>query len=266
MVADRCRWVNFTMPDMNRRLAQSLGDLAVQMQAEQGGESTLRAIVAAAADVVPGARWAGISLIQGHEVVPVAPTDPIVAKLDELQSELGEGPCITALRNHHTVHIKDMSTETRWPQFCRQALELDAHSLMAFQLFVRSKNLGALNLYASEAGAFSEDSEEIGTVLAQHAAVAMEGAANLNQFKSALASRDIIGQAKGILMERLNLDATRAFAVLLRASQDTNTKLVDVALFVVTDRGNALTGAAEDSPLSTPEGGPAGTTGLNRQA
>ena len=95
-----------------------------------------------------------------------------------------------------------MSTETRWPEFCRQAIELGVRSLMSFQLFVRSENLGALNLYASEAGAFSEDSIEIGTLLAQHAAVAMVGAANLNQFKSALASRDIIGQAKGILMER----------------------------------------------------------------
>lgn len=237
MVADLCRWVNSTMVDANWRVAQSLGDLAVKMQAEQGSEATLHAIVAAAADVVPGARGAGISLIQGREVVAVVPTDPIVAKLDELQSELGEGPCITALRKHHTVHIADMSTETRWPRFCRQSLDLGVGSLLSFQLFVRSENLGALNLYAGEAGVFSHDSKEIGTILAQHAAVAMVGAANLDQFRAALASRDIIGQAKGILMERLNLDADKAFALLLRASQDTNTKLVDVAALVVTDRG-----------------------------
>jgi GAF domain-containing protein len=241
VVADQGRWVNFIMVDTDRRLAQSLGDLAVQMQTEQGGEATLHAIVAAAADIVPGASWAGISLIQGRAVVAAVPTDPIVAKLDELQSELGEGPCMTALREHHTVHIEDMSTETRWAEFCRQAIELGANSLLSFQLFVRSENLGALNLYASEAGAFSEDSIETGTILAQHAAVAMVGAANLNQFTSALARRDIIGQAKGILMERRNLDAVQAFDLLLRASQDTNTKLVDVARFVVTDRGYEVT-------------------------
>lgn len=155
------------------------------MQAQQGSEATLRAIVEAAARVVPGARWAGISLIRGREIVAEVPTDPIVAKLDELQSELGEGPSLTALREHHTVHIEDMSTETRWPEFCRQAIELGVRSLLSFQLFVRSENLGALNLYADEGDVFSDDSTEIGTILAQHAAVAMVGAAHETQFRSA---------------------------------------------------------------------------------
>ena len=81
---------------------------------------------------MPGARWAGISLIQGRQVVAKVPTDPIVAKLDELQSALGDGPDITALREHHTVHIDDMSNETRWPEFTRQATELGMHSLLSF--------------------------------------------------------------------------------------------------------------------------------------
>ena len=236
-VADVYRWVNQNMADINRRLAHSLGDLAVQMQAQQDREATLRAVVEAAVREVPGARWAGISLIQAHKVVAAVPTDPIVAKLDALQSDLGEGPCITALREHHTVIIEDMSTETRWPQFCRQAVQLGVHSLLSFQLFVRSETLGALNLYADAVGVFTEESREVGTILAQHAAVATVGAAHEQQFQSALASRDTIGQAKGILMVRLNLDAERAFAVLLRASQDNNIKLVDVARFVVADRG-----------------------------
>ncbi|ORB67688.1 GAF and ANTAR domain-containing protein [Mycolicibacterium tusciae] len=218
------------------------------MQAQEGSEATLSAIVAAATDMVPGARWAGISLIQKGQIVHAVPTDPIVAKLDELQSELGAGPCITALRKHHTVRIDDMSTETRWPQFCRQAAELGVHSLLSFQLFVRSQNLGALNLYAAETHVFSDESTEIGTILAQHAAVAIIGVANLNQFKSAVASRDIIGQAKGILMERLNTDADQAFALLLGVSQDTNTKLVEVARFVVADRGDTSLRPPKDLP------------------
>jgi hypothetical protein len=112
---------------------------------------------------------------------------------------------------------------------------------MSFQLFVRSENLGALNLYADQPGVFSAESREFGTILAQHAAVAMVGAAHESQFRSALATRDIIGQAKGILMERQNLYAAQAFAVLLRASQETNTKLVDVARLVVSERGRGST-------------------------
>jgi putative methionine-R-sulfoxide reductase with GAF domain len=185
---------------------------------------------------VPGARWVGISLIEGRKVVAKAPTDPIAAKLDELQNELGDGPCLTALREHQTVHIEDMSTETRWPEFSRQAIALGAYSMLSFQLFVESETLGAMNLYGARAGCFTEESVEVGAVVAQHAAVAMFGAAAVNQFKSALASRDVIGQAKGILMERNNLTGEQAFAMLTRASADTNIKLVDVARWLVAER------------------------------
>ncbi|BBY63111.1 hypothetical protein MHEL_13540 [Mycolicibacterium helvum] len=210
------------------------------MQAQTGTGETLHIIVEAAADIVPGARWVGISMIEGRKVVAKAPTDPIAAKLDELQNELGDGPCLTALREHHTVHIEDMSTETRWPEFSRQAIALGAHSLLSFQLFVESENLGAMNLYGAQAGCFSEESFEVGAVVAQHAAVAMFGAAAANQFQSALASRDVIGQAKGILMQRNNVNGGQAFAMLTRASADTNIKLVDVARWLVAEHESGL--------------------------
>jgi len=219
--------------DIGRELARTLGTLAVEMQAQRGTTDTLRAIVEGAAHLVPGARWAGISMIQGRRVVAVVPTDPIVTKLDELQSELGDGPCLTALRDHHTVHIADMSAETRWPEFTRKAMDVGVHCLLSFQLFVRSENLGALNLYGGEAGVFSDDSIDVGTILAQHAAIALVGSTAEKHFQSALASRDIIGQAKGILMQRENLTGLQAFHLLTRASQETNVKLVDVARWLI---------------------------------
>jgi len=221
--------------DVHHRLARLLGDLAVDMQAQSGTADTLRAIVDAAAHIVPGARWAGISTIHGRKVVAEVPTDPIVTKLDDLQTELGDGPCLTALRQHLTVHIADMSTDTRWPQFARQATELGVRSLLSFQLFVRSNNLGALNVYGGEPDVFSQDSIDVGTILAQHAAVAMIGATAENHFQAALASRDIIGQAKGILMHRDNLTGLQAFGVLARASKDSNIKLVEVARWLVSE-------------------------------
>jgi GAF domain-containing protein len=226
--------------EIRHRLAHTLGDLAVEMQAQKGTADTLRAIVDAAAHIVPGARWAGISRIQGHRVVAVVPTDPIVAKLDDLQSELHDGPCLTALREHHAVQIDDMSADTRWPQFARQATELGVLSLLSFQLFVRSENLGALNLYGGEAGVFSDDSIDIGTILAQHAAVAMMGATAENHFQAALSSRDVIGQAKGILMHRDNLTGLQAFNLLVQASMETNIKLVEVARWLVAERESGI--------------------------
>ncbi|MCV7303462.1 GAF and ANTAR domain-containing protein [Mycobacterium barrassiae] len=222
------------MPEeAGHRLAQTLGDLAVEMQGQRDTTDTLRAIVDAAAKIVPGAQWAGISLIEGNRVVPEVPTDPVVAKLDDLQTELGDGPSLSALKEQTTVHITDMSTDTRWPQFATAALQLGVRSLLSFQLFVRRNNLGALNLYGAETGGFTEDSLDIGLILAQHAAVAMAGAAAEHQFQAGLASRDIIGQAKGLLMQRNNLTGVQAFAMLTRASQDVNMKLADVARWLV---------------------------------
>jgi GAF domain-containing protein len=226
--------------EVYHRLSRVLGDLAVDMQAQSGTPDTLRTIVDAAAHIVPGARWAGISLIQGRRVIAEVPTDPIVAKLDDLQSEIGDGPCFTALREHYTVHIADMTTDTRWPQFARQATELGVRSLLSFQLFVRSENLGALNLYAGEPGVFSDDSIDVGTILAQHAAVALMGATAETQFQTALASRDLIGQAKGLLMHRDNLTGLQAFNLLVRASKETNVKLVEVARWLVEEHEGRL--------------------------
>ncbi len=92
-------------------MARALGDLALAMQNQTGTTSTLEAVVKGAVGIVPGARWAGVSLIEGREVTPKAPSDPLVARLDTLQTELDEGPCLSSLREHHTVQIDDMATE-----------------------------------------------------------------------------------------------------------------------------------------------------------
>lgn len=225
-----------------RVLAETLGHLAVEMQAQVDNTDTLNTIVHAAAEIVPGARWAGISLIEDKRIVARVPTDPIVAKLDDLQSNLGDGPCITALRDHHTVLIDDMGSDTRWPEFAEQAMALGVRSLLSFQLFVRHNNLGALNLYGTEPHGFTDDSVDIGLIVAQHAAVAMAGSAAESQFQTGLASRDVIGQAKGLLMARDSLTGVQAFALLTRASQETNMKLADVARWLVDEHEKNLHG------------------------
>ena len=215
------------------KLAEVLGALAIELQARTDPAATLRGIVDASVDIVPGSRWAGISLIHGRRVQSEVSTDPIVTELDQLQTDLGEGPCVSALREHHTVEIEDMSTETRWPRFVRRASALGVGSILSFQLFVRSQNLGALNLYGDAPGVFTDESMFVGGVFAQHAAVAMVGSTAVSQLHAALVSRDVIGQAKGILMQRDNLTGLQAFETLTRVSQRTQVKLVDVARWLV---------------------------------
>lgn len=101
--------------------------------------------------------------------------------------------------------------------------------MLAFQLYVEGDNLGALNLYAGTAGAFDDESEHVGLLFAAHAAIAYAGVRTQFQLQRAIATRELIGQACGILMERYKLSADRAFAVLVRTSQTGNVKLRDVA-------------------------------------
>ncbi len=128
-----------------------------------------------------------------------------------------------------TVRVEDMRTETRWPRFAAETVEMGVLSSLSFQLFVEGDDLGALTLYARDPHAFGGESEDVGLVLAAHSAVALVGAQQEQNLRRAVGNRDLIGQAKGILMERYRLTADQAFQVLARVSQQTNRKLVDVA-------------------------------------
>ncbi|WP_232375313.1 GAF and ANTAR domain-containing protein [Mycolicibacterium baixiangningiae] len=223
-----------------RRLIRAFGDLAVELQGTSQGDATLRVIVNAAVKIIPGVRHAGISVVHGREVTPVVPSSDVVAQLDSLQTAMDEGPSLGALREHRTVHIADMAADGRWPRFTAAALDRGVKSSLSFQLFIQRGNLGALNLYADEARVFDDESTLVGDVLAQHASVAMAGSAAEAQFDRALASRDAIGQAKGILMHRAQVDSLQAFRMMLEVSQDTNTKLTEVAELVVADHVASL--------------------------
>ena len=169
-------------------------------------------------------------MVQAH-----AATDPSAGRLDELQTELDDGPCLRAVWEQQTVRIPDMATESRWPRFPAAATQAGVGAMLCFQLFVEGDNLGALNLYAATAGAFTKESETVGQIFATHAAVALAGAQQEHQLSTALASRDIIGQAKGIVMERFHIDADHAFALITRLSQDHNIKLHTIATQLITD-------------------------------
>ncbi|HEV2088819.1 MAG TPA: GAF and ANTAR domain-containing protein, partial [Cryptosporangiaceae bacterium] len=211
-------------------LATRLSDIARSLQEEDSAQDTLQAIVDAAVGTVPGAELAGISLIEGRQKVRTpAATDPTVEAVDQAQYETGEGPCLDALYEHRTIRLPDMAAEARWPKFTARIAGLGVHSMLSFQLFVAGDNLGALNLYARTENAFDDESDHIGLLFASHAAVALAGAQREEQLVAGMHTRDLIGQAKGILMERYKLTGDQAFALLIRSSQTLNVKLREVA-------------------------------------
>lgn len=204
----------------------------------ESAERMLERIVAGAVHTVPGAEHAGISLLgRDGTVTSHAPSSEVARRVDELQTAYQEGPCVTALREHHTVLVDDAADESgRWPAFAPEAAALGVVSILSFQLFASGDTLGALNLYSGHRSGFDDQSQTLGALFASHAALALGQAQDMEQLHRALATRDLIGQAKGILMERFDLDASAAFEMLVRSSQDTNTKLVDVARWLATER------------------------------
>lgn len=227
-------------------LAARLAMLAREFQGERTVEDTLRAIVHAAVDTVPGAWHAGITEIEGRRRVSTpAGTGEVVLRVDRAQYETGEGPCLTSAYTERTVRLPDVNTEERWPRFIARARELGVGSMLSFQLYVARDNLGALNLYAREPHAFTGESERVGLLFASHAAVAVADARRLDQLSRALDVRDLIGQAKGILMERHRLTGAQAFELLVMASQRINVKLVDVARELVETGELSVTGQPE---------------------
>ncbi|HZC10887.1 MAG TPA: GAF and ANTAR domain-containing protein [Mycobacterium sp.] len=193
-------------------------------------DTVLGELTQSAISAMPGAQYAGITIAsRTGKVRTASATDRYPALLDEIQQRRGQGPCLSAAWEHHVIQIDDMQLENRWPAYCRDARETPIRSIISFQLFADHNTMGALNFYAEKPNAFDADAAEMGLILATHTAVAWTMVRRDEQFRSALASRDIIGQAKGMIMERFKVDAIQAFELLKRLSQSSNRPLAGVA-------------------------------------
>jgi transcriptional regulator with GAF, ATPase, and Fis domain len=211
-------------------LAVLLSELARDLQAERSVPELLDEVLAATVANVPGTQRAGIMQVRGRRrVATTAATDEVVREVDQAQYDTGEGPCLSTIYEQNPVRLADVRTEQRWPRFAARAAELGIGSMLSFRLYVHRADLGALNLYSERPDAFDEESEHIGLLLASHAGVALADAQRQEDLRTAVDGRDLIGQAKGILMERHRVTADQAFALLVQVSQQTNRKLRDVA-------------------------------------
>ncbi len=243
--------------DVTGELARQLSELARELRRQPDMESTLTEIVHAALSLIPEASEASISLVRARRRVESrAASGDLPRTIDALQTETGQGPCLDAVFRQRIVRVPSLRDEARWPDFARRAWDAGARSMLSIQLFVERDNLGALNLYGSEVGEFGEESEQVGLLVAAHAAIALSDAQEISNLNAALLSRDVIGQAKGILMERHKLTAHEAFLVLSSASTKTNTKLIEVAEQLAV-RGDLATRRSPSCEASPPrEGNP----------
>lgn len=211
-------------------LAELLSELAQSLEQQPDLQATLDAVVRAAIDTVPGATAASISEVQRRlDVKTLAATGELPRTVDHAQHDFSEGPCLDSLYDHRTVRLSDLDAEQRWPRFVVRARELGVGSMLAVQLYVDSENLGALNLFNRQANAFGDESEHVALLFASHASVALSRERALGHLRAAVGTREVIGQAQGILMERFKITTERAFHMLMLASQNSNRKLRDIA-------------------------------------
>lgn len=223
-------------PAAGQTTADTFARLATEMHDAPGLEETVDAVVQFALQAL-SCTYAGVALhTNGRPEFP-AVTDPVVAEIYQLQLQQHEGPLIVSMRERATVLIRDTETDERWPEWSAKVASLGVRSVLDVPLVLSgAATVGVLGLYSPVPDGFDESDEAVAHILARHASVAVATARREENLAAAVDARKLVGQAMGILMERFDLDADRAFAVLRRYSQNTNRKLRDVAQELIDTR------------------------------
>ncbi len=211
----------------------------------------LLSIAQLAKRVTPGVAEASVTLVSHHKATTAASTGPLSLQLDESQYSRGEGPCLEAAVGQEIQEITDARTETRWPGHARECVERGALSSVSVPLPVRETVHGALNLYATEAHALGDQAKAVAVEFASYAAIAVQNRQLYDSSRelaehldTAMRTRAVIEQAKGIVMSQRRCDAAEAFNLLAAASQRSNRKLRDIAQAIV----DGVDGRPKDRP------------------
>lgn len=206
-----------------------LAVIVEQLAAEPEEAYTLQQVADQAVANIPGCHMCSIFLRHGNKVDVAAVTDPVAARVDQSQFDLDEGPCLSVLAEHDIEVVPDLSEDGRWPRWSTSAQAEGIRSSLSVRLASAGPVYASLNMYSHAVDAFDEDAVDRAVVYARLASVALTQAREIGGLRNALQNRLVIGAAQGILMERYGLSLNRAFEVLRRRSNESNTKLRDVA-------------------------------------
>jgi transcriptional regulator with GAF, ATPase, and Fis domain len=199
-------------------------------------DAALRLVVALARVTVTGADGVSVCLSRHGTLTTVAASDATVTGMDRDQYATGEGPCVAAATEGHWFHVESLDDELRWPAFIPRARERGINSILSTPLLTQTRPMGALNIYSLRARAFAKPELELSSMLASRASDLLVSAAMdvsmedlSRQLQEALKGRDVIAQARGVLMERHGVAADAAYTMLRRSSRQSSTPLRRVA-------------------------------------
>lgn len=223
-------------------LATLYADIGRKLTDPGSRTDALSAVTRLAVKRIPGVEWASITEGMNGRFSTVVATDQRARLVDEIQYELGSGPCVDAILEETNFRTSHLESDRRWPEFSRRASEaFGVHSMLSFRLYLEGDDsrIAGLNLYATETDAMDATAVTVGTLVATHGAVVIAAATareQANQLRTALINSREIGMAMGVVMATYKLTREQAFDLLRVASQNSNRKLVDVAMDV-TDTG-----------------------------
>ena len=192
-------------------------------------DATLAQVTRTATEVLDGVDYASITVLHDDGLMDtLAETDPVLLDLDRRQQELAQGPCYAAARDEAPVVSSRLDEDDRFPDYAVHASAAGIRAQAGLPLFDAPTSKGALNLYSTTEGVL-ESVAQTAALFATQAAVALSYAREVTNLRTALETRQVIGQAVGVVMERYRLSPEGAFAFLARISQTRNVKLRRVA-------------------------------------
>jgi GAF domain-containing protein len=221
-------------------LARSLSALSRFFVGDGTLHETLTKVAQYAEQAVPAAAMTGLTMLVDGRARTAVFTDEAAPEIDSAQYETGIGPCLDAFRHQRTFRMDDTSKDDRWGPFSEAAAAHGIRSTLSIPLVANHEGLGALNFYSRTPNGFSKEDEEVASQFGVQTAIVLANAqaywdAHLlsQNLATAMQSRAVIEQAKGILMGAQRCTADEAFQILVRASQRENRKLREIAEDIV---------------------------------
>lgn len=219
------------------RLVAAFDDMASLVRVTDDPTESMRSITVAATTVIPGCDAASLSIVTPTGPETAAATDELAMAGDRIQYAEGQGPCLDAAMNERWVHTPDLANDPRWGRSStRIAHELGVGSMLACRLAheaTPARTTGAFNLYARATNAFSEDDIALAILLASLSVVVVESAIKRANLTRAIESREVIGEAIGMIRAQSAVSREAAFDILVRASRRMNVKLRTIAEEIV---------------------------------
>ncbi len=228
------------MVQVTRELADQIADITRLLDDDDGSDPLLRRLTGMAVRLVPGGTAAALTVESQNTALTFAASDPRIGELHEMQFDAAEGPAVEALRRNDAQQVDDIAAERRWPAFCRAAVRAGFASCLMLPLRTNRKPAGAVSLYGEEPNAFRGVSHDLALLFAAQGGTAVRNAEVyqachdlVDNLHTALGSRAVIEQAKGIIHARLRVSPDEAFTLIKRRSRRTNRKVREIAAEVV---------------------------------